>query len=360
MERLVGAVVQAGYSVWWDKDLPPHLSYGDVITQQIQEAKAAIVIWSGRAGSSQWVRAEADLAREHGKLIQASVDGTTPPLPFNQIQFVSIADWQGEADHPGWLKILESLRALCGPGGGATAAPTQPPVPAPSQPPVSIPPPPLTQPSLTQPPLTQPPAAPTRPPAPFPAPRGGKSGSFVLIGIITLSVAALIAVGLLVLTRGKGTPAPTAPAPVTASATPAPQAEGNVPAAPVVPANPPTGRSSAEIVPDRLVTIGGPGSFQEGCQTGHVSGLDPDGDNFLALRGRPGAGGAPLEELGPGREVLVCDSGNAGGNAWFGIVYGPADPENACGIPGTPAEPGPYRGSCNSGWVSAGFVVVGE
>jgi hypothetical protein len=346
VERLVGAVMRAGYSVWWDKDLPPHLSYGDVITQQIQEAKAAIVIWSGRAGSSQWVRAEADLAREHGKLIQASVDGTTPPLPFNQIQFVSIADWQGEADHPGWLKILESLRALCGPGAGAgvPAAPTQPPVPAPSQPPVS--------------PLTQPPApAPTRPPAPFPAQRGGKSGSFVLIGIITLSVAALIAVGLLVLTRGKNAPAPPASAPATAPVAPPAQPRADAPAAP---ANPPAGASSAEIVPDRLVTIGGPGAFQEGCQTGHVSGLDPNGDNFLALRGRPGAGGAPLEELGPGREVLVCDTGNAGGSAWFGIVYGPNDPENACGIPGTPAESGPYRGSCNSGWVSARFVVVGE
>lgn len=349
VERLVGAVTQAGYSVWWDKDVPPHLSYADVISQQIQEAKAAIVIWSSRAGASQWVRAEADLAREHGKLIQASVDGTTPPMPFNQIQFVSIAGWQGEADHPGWLKIRESLLALCGPGTGGTAAPVS----MPTQPPV--------QPSVPAP--TQPPVmavAPTRPPSPFPAgpaAQGRKSSSFVLLGIITLSVAALIAVGLLVLTRGKGTPAAPAPAP----AAPGPQANTLPPAAPVgpvAPANPPPVESRADIVPQRLVTIGGAGPYQAACRTGRVSGLDPNGDNFLALRGRPGDGGAPLEELGPGRQVLVCDTGSANGRAWFGIVYGPDDPEDSCGIVLPADAPRPYRGTCNSGWVSAGFVAL--
>ena len=33
--RLAEAVEAAGYDVWWDADLPPHLSYGDVITAKI-------------------------------------------------------------------------------------------------------------------------------------------------------------------------------------------------------------------------------------------------------------------------------------------------------------------------------------
>ena len=52
-----------GYSVWWDHDIPA-------------AAKAVIVIWSPAAVKSEWVRAEADLARSQQKLIQVAVEGT--------------------------------------------------------------------------------------------------------------------------------------------------------------------------------------------------------------------------------------------------------------------------------------------
>lgn len=112
--QLASAVTSAGYSVWWDVELPPHRSYGDVITEQIGGAKAAIVVWSAAAAASEWVRAEADLARNQRKLIQASLDDRMPPIPFNQIQFASIGDWDGAPDHPGWRKIRRSLDELCG------------------------------------------------------------------------------------------------------------------------------------------------------------------------------------------------------------------------------------------------------
>ena len=132
---LADAVRREGYSLWWDDELPPHRSYGDVITEQIGEAKAAIVVWSQGAAASEWVRAEADLARNQKKLTQTSIDGHMPPMPFNQIQFASIGDWTGEADHPGWRKVRESLAVLCGaatspPAYPIPAAPPPPPAPA--------------------------------------------------------------------------------------------------------------------------------------------------------------------------------------------------------------------------------------
>jgi hypothetical protein len=108
------AVEAAGYDVWWDAELPPHQAYGDVITDKIGQAKAAIVVWSAAAAKSEWVRAEADMARHHRKLVQTTIDGALPPLPFNQIQYADIGDWRGEADHPGWRKVLMSLAELCG------------------------------------------------------------------------------------------------------------------------------------------------------------------------------------------------------------------------------------------------------
>lgn len=122
--RLVAdAVRHLGYRVWWDEDLPAHVRYGDVIAERIKSARAVIVLWSRHAIASEWVRAEADGGREARKLIQAALDPVAPPMPFNQIQVVTLAGWQGEPGHPGWRKVQESLAMLAPLGAAAPAGP---------------------------------------------------------------------------------------------------------------------------------------------------------------------------------------------------------------------------------------------
>jgi hypothetical protein len=133
---IAAAVAAAGYEVWWDAELPPHRSYGDVITEKIGMAKAAIVVWSQASAQSEWVRAEADVARNQKKLVQTAIDDVMPPLPFNQIQFAQLGDWHGEPDHSGWRKVLMSLEELC--GREAVAAPPVVPAPAPAPSPAPV------------------------------------------------------------------------------------------------------------------------------------------------------------------------------------------------------------------------------
>jgi adenylate cyclase len=104
----------AGYSVWRDDELPAHRSYAEVIEERLKSAKAVVVLWSAEAAKSQWVRAEADTARGTGTLVQASVDGTLPPMPFNQIQCADLKDWDGNTDSLGWQKLESSVAALVG------------------------------------------------------------------------------------------------------------------------------------------------------------------------------------------------------------------------------------------------------
>ncbi len=127
---IAAAVTAAGYDVWWDAELPPHRSYGDVITEKIGNAKAAIVVWSQASAQSEWVRAEADVARNQKKLVQTAIDDVMPPLPFNQIQFADLRDWTGDPSHSGWRKVLMSLEELC--GREAVAALLSRPTPAPA------------------------------------------------------------------------------------------------------------------------------------------------------------------------------------------------------------------------------------
>jgi hypothetical protein len=142
--RLARAIEDEGYDVWWDAELPPHQSYGDVITGKITEAKAAIVVWSDSAAASEWVRAEADMARNQRKLVQTALGDIMPPLPFNQIQYADIGDWQGEDDHPSWRKVKASLADLCGRDGpdesiASAHEPAYAPSPAPAPAPIQEP-----------------------------------------------------------------------------------------------------------------------------------------------------------------------------------------------------------------------------
>ena len=108
------ALRDAGHGVWRDAELPAHRTYADVIEERLKSADAVVVLWSAEATKSQWVRAEADAARELGTLVQASVDATVPPMPFNQIQCADIKGWEGSADHPGWRKLAASVSTLAG------------------------------------------------------------------------------------------------------------------------------------------------------------------------------------------------------------------------------------------------------
>ena len=111
-ERVAEALRAHGHRVWRDDQLPAHRAYTDVIEERLRLADAVVVIWSAAAAKSQWVRAEADVARESGKLVQLTVDGALPPMPFNQIQCVNLSGWSGDPQNHAWRIILASLGEL--------------------------------------------------------------------------------------------------------------------------------------------------------------------------------------------------------------------------------------------------------
>jgi adenylate cyclase len=112
-----------GFEVWRDDELPAHRPYADVIQERITEAGAVVVLWSAEAARSHWVRAEADTARSALTLVQATLDGTLPPMPFNQIQCADLKAWDGQRTSPGWRKLVASVSELA--GGAAEPSPRE-------------------------------------------------------------------------------------------------------------------------------------------------------------------------------------------------------------------------------------------
>ena len=118
--KIAEALRSRGYQVWRDDEIPGHGAFGRVIEENLTSAKAVLVVWSVDAAQSDWVRAESDRARVAHTLIQVSIDGTLPPMPFNQIQCTDLSGWDGDIDSEAWRKVEKSVAALAGvPGGEA-------------------------------------------------------------------------------------------------------------------------------------------------------------------------------------------------------------------------------------------------
>lgn len=113
-KQVATALREQGYSVWLDEHLPAHRTYSDVIEEQLEAAKAVVVLWSGEAVRSQWVRSEANRARETGRLVQVRLDDARLPMPFDQIQCADLCGWSGATGASPWRRVEESVAVLAG------------------------------------------------------------------------------------------------------------------------------------------------------------------------------------------------------------------------------------------------------
>ncbi|MFI4933676.1 MAG: TIR domain-containing protein [Caulobacterales bacterium] len=136
--EIADALRALGYDVWRDDELPVHRDYSAVIEEHLREAKAVVVVWSAEAVKSRWVCAEADVAHEAGTLVQLSLDGAIPPLPFNRVQCADLGGWTGDPDAPGWRKVLASVADLTGAVKAATTPAVETHLPLPSKPSIAV------------------------------------------------------------------------------------------------------------------------------------------------------------------------------------------------------------------------------
>jgi hypothetical protein len=99
--------------------------------------------------------------------------------------------------------------------------------------------------------------------------------------------------------------------------------------------------------------IAGKEAELDACMTlGKVSGLDPHGDGFLAVRTGPGEVHQMVDTLAEGRHVYICDDRGT----WLGIVYSNEPVDDGCGVTSPWPAPAPYAGPCRSGWVAARWI----
>ncbi|MFO1406578.1 MAG: TIR domain-containing protein [Steroidobacteraceae bacterium] len=100
-----------GWDVWWDRHLEAGETFDRRIEQELAAADAVVVVWSRASVASNWVLSEAMVGFETNRLVPVSLDARiAPPLPFNRLHAVSLADWSGAPGHPGLEDLARGVR----------------------------------------------------------------------------------------------------------------------------------------------------------------------------------------------------------------------------------------------------------
>lgn len=113
---LAEALPKHGWSVWWDRNIPPGKTFSQVIKEELEAAKCVIVVWSKTSVASEWVEIEAAEAKQRKVLVPALIDDVAKaiPLEFRRMQAAWLADWQGESTHPEFHKLVEAVATVLG------------------------------------------------------------------------------------------------------------------------------------------------------------------------------------------------------------------------------------------------------
>ncbi len=112
VKRIAEKLEAEGFSVWWDRKIPPGKSFEEVIQEQLDKAACVVVLWSDAAVRSDWVKEEAERGKSRGVLMPILIDKVPIPLGFGRIQTADLTAWQGDAEHPEFQRVLKSLRQM--------------------------------------------------------------------------------------------------------------------------------------------------------------------------------------------------------------------------------------------------------
>lgn len=122
-ELLANAFSQKGWSVWWDREIPPGKSFDETIENALSSARCVVVLWSKASVSSRWVKTEAAEGAERGILVPALIDNVKIPLEFKRIEAADLSDWQGESSHREFDQLMRIVAGML--DGSAPVQPRQ-------------------------------------------------------------------------------------------------------------------------------------------------------------------------------------------------------------------------------------------
>ena len=113
-QKFAAALESAGWSVWWDREIPVGKSFDQVIEEELNAARCVVVLWSKESVLSRWVKAESAAAADRERLVPALIDEVAIPLEFKRIQTAMLMHWDGDTANPEFHRLVQAVRQMVG------------------------------------------------------------------------------------------------------------------------------------------------------------------------------------------------------------------------------------------------------
>jgi hypothetical protein len=107
--QVAEALGERGYDVFWDAKIPPGMTFDTYIFEKLQGSNAVIVLWSKHSVHSDYVKEEAEYAKNHRTLVPLNIDGTALPFGFTRIQATDISGWHDAVQDGRWETVVDSI-----------------------------------------------------------------------------------------------------------------------------------------------------------------------------------------------------------------------------------------------------------
>ena len=122
--QVLARVVEAAeHEVWWDRHIDSGEEFAAEIEAELDKADIVLVAWSKQSVRSRWVRDEAAVGGDSGRLVPVSLDGSQPPMGFRQFHTLDLTGWKGATRDKRTAELLRSIARRIDTKGKAAPAP---------------------------------------------------------------------------------------------------------------------------------------------------------------------------------------------------------------------------------------------
>ncbi len=109
---LVKVLESKGWSVWWDKNIPPGERFIKAINEALDNAKCIVVLWSENSIKSDWVFEEALEGKNRKILIPAKIDSVEIPFGFRVNHTVNLSRWSRGSSAASIQELIKAIEKL--------------------------------------------------------------------------------------------------------------------------------------------------------------------------------------------------------------------------------------------------------
>jgi adenylate cyclase len=108
---LVAALEAQGWSIWWDPEITPGDAFDKLIAEELEAARAVVVVWTPSSVESRWVKGEARDAADRGLLVPVRFDNARLPIDVRAIHTTDLDSWGENTESAPFKTLCAALEA---------------------------------------------------------------------------------------------------------------------------------------------------------------------------------------------------------------------------------------------------------